>query len=184
MLADKTKQPITAKHDETGLSIRLPDELPDEGVSIIVAEIEGEPVVDTTIRQHRDGSVVLRAIDANIHGASPRYEGGKKDHIGYWADPKDSISWKFRIDKSGTFDVLVSYSCAPGAAGSKFVVSVDEQNLDGETKETGAWDIHKIEKLGTVKLKTKGEHTLRIQPSAQPAWKSMGANRVILKPVE
>jgi alpha-L-fucosidase len=184
MLADEGKQPLAVRHGEAGVSIGLPEELPDEGVSIIVVEIEGEAVVDTTIRQGRDGSVVLRAKEANIHGASPRYEGGKKDHIGYWGDAKDSVSWKFRIDEPGKFDVLLRYSCATGAGGSRFVVSVDGQKLDGETEETGAWDVHKSERIGTVKLAKKGEYTLRIQPSAEPAWKSMGANRVILRPAE
>jgi len=184
MLADKSKQPLAAKHDESGLSIRLPDELPGEAVSIIVVEIDGECVVDTTIRQRADGTVVLRAIEADIHGASPRYESGVKDQIGYWQDPADSISWTFEVTRPGRFDVELRYSCAAGAGGSRFVVSVGQNEIVGQTEESGAWDVHRTDKIGRLELDDAGSYTLTIQPKAEPTWKSMGTNKVILKLVK
>ena len=183
LLGDKSNA-IKTRRYENGVTIQLPDDLPDDAVSIIVVEIEGDAVVDTTIRQGRDGSVLLRAEEAAIHGASPKYEGGKKDQIGYWGNPADSVSWKFRLNKAGRFDVLLRYSCAAGAAGSRFDITVGDEKLTGVTKETGAWDVHETVKLGTVELERGGDYELRIQPLAEPAWKCMGANRVILKPAK
>lgn len=87
-LGDAGKAPVTTRATESGVAVRLPEAMPDEAVNVIVLEIEGEPQVDATIRQAADGRVVLRAAEAEIHGASPQYEsGGGKDNIGYWGNP-------------------------------------------------------------------------------------------------
>jgi len=87
-LGDAGKAPVTTRATDSGVAVRLPEAMPDEAVNVIVLEIEGEPQVDTTIRQAADGRVVLRAAEAEIHGASPQYEsGGGKDNIGYWGNP-------------------------------------------------------------------------------------------------
>jgi len=56
LLADAAKKPLTAIHDRTGLTIKLPRDLPDEAVSIITVEIDGEPVVDTAVRRRTEGT--------------------------------------------------------------------------------------------------------------------------------
>lgn len=159
LLADAAKKHVAASHDETGLSIQLPSDLP-------------------------DGTVVLRAVEADIHGASPRYESGVKDQIGYRQNPADSIGWTFKVARPGVFDLELRYSCAGGAGGSRFVVSVGQREIVGGTKESGAWDVHRADKIGRVELDSAGSYTLTIQPKAEPKWKSMGVNKVILKPVK
>ena len=46
LLADKDKKPLALVKGPAGPSIALPERLPDEAASVIVVEIEGEPVVE------------------------------------------------------------------------------------------------------------------------------------------
>jgi alpha-L-fucosidase len=46
LLADKDKKPLTVAKDAAGLTLTLPERLPDEAASVIVVEIEGEPAVE------------------------------------------------------------------------------------------------------------------------------------------
>jgi len=184
-LADAKKRPLATKRSAAGVEVKMPDALPDEAVRVVVLEIEGKPVVDTTIRQAPDGRIVLRARDADIHGKTPRYEvGGGKDNIGYWSDPKDSVSWTFRATAPGEFEVAVAYSCAAGAGGSEYVVSVAKQTLAGKSKETGAWNKFATESLGRVKLPKAGPYTLRVQPKARPKWQVIGLKSIVLRPAK
>ena len=123
---------------------------------------------------------------AAIHGSTPRYEtGGGKDNIGYWGDPKDSVSWTFRVAQPGEFEVRVTYSCAAGAGGSRFVVAVGDQKLLGTSKETGVWNVfNKGESLGRVRLEKAGEYTLTVQPQPEPKWKVIGLQSVVLLPTK
>ncbi|MBE3068648.1 MAG: alpha-L-fucosidase, partial [Planctomycetes bacterium] len=104
-LADKDKRPVAQpRQTDAGVTFDMPD-LPDfrpeaEGAAVLVAEIEGEPSIDMTIRQAADGTITLRAVEADIHGTSPQYESGDgKDNIGFWQNPKDSVSWRFRVER-------------------------------------------------------------------------------------
>jgi len=103
--------------------------------------------------------------------------------IGYWNDPKDSVSWKFHLNKPGKYAVSIVYSCAKGAGGSAFTVTHARTSLPGVTRETGSWRKHRRFDLGTIKFGKAGEHTLRIKPKTPPNWKSMGLNSITLKPV-
>ncbi len=185
VLADPGKSPVPTRRTEDGVEVDLPPALPAEAVHVVALEIEGKPAIDRAIRQQADGSIVLRAAEADIHGPTPQYEsGGGKDNIGWWGDPKDSVRWTLRVEKPGEFDVEVTYSCAAGAGGSEFVVSVAGQDLAGKTKETGAWNRFAPQPLGRVRLEKAGEYTLRVQPRAEPKWRSMGLQKIVLAPAK
>jgi hypothetical protein len=138
-----------------------------------------------SIRPQADGKIVLRAAEATIHGASPRYEsGGGKDNLGYWQDPRDYVAWDFESQKPGVYRVEIVYSCQAGAEGSEFTVSVGDQLLTGKSRSTGDWTKFTTEKLGTLKIGKDGSHTLTVKPKAEPEWKVIGLQAVILTPVE
>jgi len=184
-LSDEERKPLELSRDESGLSITIPGRLPDDAVSIIVLEIEGEPEVDNTIRQAVDGSVRLHAFEAKINGPSPVYEcGGEKDQIGYWGDPSDSVQWTFMISRTGWFEVSVAYSCSKNFGGSVFDLSVGGRSLSGKTLETGSWSRYRTDTIGRVRLEKTGEYILTVQPAFEPQWRSMGLNSVMLHPCE
>jgi len=184
-LGDARVKSLAVRRNERGVAIALPARLPLDTVSVIALTIDGEPDVDATIRPGRDGSLLLHACEARLHGETPAYEqSGKKDQIGYWQDPGDSVSWVLGITKGGSYAVDVTYSCAAECAGSAFDVKVDGKRLEGMTAETGAWDRYRTDRLGEIRFAEAGTHTLVVQPRAEPRWQSMGLQSVRLIPVE
>ena len=135
------------------------------------------------VRPEPDGRIVLKARDADTHGPTPAYAGTDgNDHIGWWGDPKDSVSWTFDAPHAGMYSVEVVYSCTAGAGGSAFTVSVGEQSLVGTAKETGSWKTYAPQDLGTLRLAKAGENTLVVKPNTPPTWKVIGLQSVTLKP--
>jgi len=183
LLADAAKTPLKRRVQDNTPVIELPAGLREETVTIIVVEIEGAPVVDNSIRQSADGTVELPADAAIIRGSSPRLEKrGKAPNIGFWGNPKDSVGWEVDVTKPGEFDVTIAYSCAKGAGGSEFVLLVGGEKLTGRTEETGSWDSFVSRKLGRVRIDKAGKCTITVQPRPRPKWKSMGLQRIVLKP--
>jgi alpha-L-fucosidase len=181
-LADE--KPIPFERSNEGVALSLPEVLPDEATSIVVLGIEGAPDVDLSIRQQKNGLVVLHAHEAKLLGPSPRYEVTEsKDHIGYWGDPADSVEWSFILSRPGRFELEITYACQNGCAGSEFDVLVGDQRLTGKTRETGTWSRYASEVLGQVGLDRAGSHTITVQPKERPPWKSMGLKRITLRPV-
>ena len=83
----------------------------------------------------------------------------------------------------------VTYSCAAGAGGSRFAVSVrgggsaGAQKLAATSKETGAWNVFGTHPLGRISLAEAGEYELVVRPFAVPKWKVIGLQAVTLTPV-
>ncbi|MGA2035010.1 MAG: alpha-L-fucosidase [Thermoguttaceae bacterium] len=118
-----------------GLIITLPEKKPCKhayALKVIGDHLQPAPLSarETAIQPGRDGKIVLPASEAEIHGNTPQYEqSGEKDQIGFWADPNDFVSWNCKIDKAGAYDVAVTYSCQPGAEGSRFTVAEGHADL-------------------------------------------------------
>jgi len=181
LLADKAKTALKVKAGPDGVTVPLPARLPDQAVSVIVLEIEGAPAIDNRIRQQADGTISLMYTQATIHGKTPKVEA---DQIGYWHDPKDSVSWTFRTGKPGKFAVRIVYSCAKGFGGSAFAVTVGKSSLQAATRETGSWRKRAPHDLGTVTIPKPGQYTLTVKPKTPPKWQSMGLNSVALRPAK
>ena len=173
-----------------GLVVTLPEKKPCEhafSLKILGGKLEPVPLPksETAIEPTSDGRIALNAAEAEIHGNSPQYErGGGKDQIGCWANPKDYVSWDFKIAKPGTYDVTVTYSCQPGAEGSQFTVEAAGQKLLATSKPTQSWATYRTESLGKITLAKPGVSTLAVKPDAAPAWKVVGLKSVNLCPVK
>lgn len=187
LLADKRQTKLTtAREDEANLVISVPAEAPDPIDSVIVLEIEGKPaVIAYTAKQGKDGSVELKAADATVHGNTARYEfGGGKDNIGYWTNPKDYISWDFKVTVPGAFNVEISYACAAWAGGSEYSVSVGNQKLASTVEYTGSWTKFVTEKLGTLKVTEPGKYSLSVRSKTMPHGAVMNLKSIILAPIK
>jgi len=88
------------------------------------------------------------------------------------------------VKEPGTFHLFVTYSCAKGAGGSAFTVSLGNQSVAGKTHETGAWNKFAMKMLGQIRIENPGEYTLVVQPKAAPPWNSMGLQAITLTPVK
>ena len=120
-----------------------------------------------------DGKIVFSASDAEIHGDTPQYEhDGQKDQIGCWADAADFVSWNLKVAKAGVYDVAVTYSCQPGAEGSRFTIEVGDQKLVGTSKPTQSWSTYRSEPLGKISLAKAGVYLLAVKPMPRPGKSS------------
>jgi alpha-L-fucosidase len=182
--ADPTRALATRATPQGSVAIQLPDYMPDPDVSVVVVELDGAPVIDATARQANDGTISLRAVEAMIHGATPRYETGSgKDNIGFWGDPKDYVSWDIKVTAPGTFGVRVVYSCEKGCEGSRYDIEVAGQKLAATSKATGSWATFAPNDLGTLTIDKAGAYTLSVKPRADPQWKVIGLRSIVLTPV-
>jgi alpha-L-fucosidase len=182
LLADSEKRPLTTTRDDDDLTIEVPDAAPDKIDTVVVVEIQGEPIVTAgDIKQADDRSIALHARDAETHGGTIRYEqGGGKDNIGYWTNPEDWVSWVCRVNTPATFDVYVTYACTqPG--GSRYVVEVADQKIEATTESTGSWTAFKSHKIGTVKL-SEDRHILSVKAKDLKGEGVMNLRSVELKP--
>ena len=187
-LADPDKLWLMVGQNEDGdLTISVPRKAPDPTDSVIVLELEGAPrvAIGKPTAQRPDGSVPLHAANAVVHGSTARYEsGGGKDNIGFWNNPSDWVSWKFSLEKPGTFEVAITFACATGSGGSTYRLTVAGQSLEGKVRETGGWTNFVTEKLGTVKLDKPGDYTLAVRPIEKSGRAVMNLRSVLLTPVK
>ena len=180
-------EPVVWKQAGDGLLVTLPEKKPCDYAYVL--KISGRdlnpaplPPV-TSIAPAADGTIALPAIEAEIHGKTPKYEkDGDKDQIGYWANGKDYVSWSFQIDKPGAYDATITYSCQSGSEGSEFTVEIGDQKLSGVSKPTQSWSAYRTEQLGRLTLDKAGVYTLFVKPRTEPAWKMIGLKSVVLRP--
>ena len=180
LLADAGKA-LAVTASDGKVVVAVPAQAPDPVDSVVALEIEGEPnIVAVPLQQGADGSVVLKAVDAAIQGATARLEGD--GNIGFWTNPKDTVSWDFGITKPGAFDVEIEYACEKGVGGSAYAVKVGGQEAAGTIKETGNWRQYTKETIGILKLDTPGKTTLTVQPKPMPGYAVMNLKTITLKP--
>jgi len=186
LLADTKNKLAVSREDDGNVVISVPEKAPDPIDTVVVLEITGKPdVVPPGLGQAKEGTVTLRAADANVRGDTARYESGAgKDNIGYWTDQQDYVAWDFRIDKPGRFNVEITYACEQGAGGSEYSVGIAGQELGGTIRETGSWTDFVSEKLGTVKIDKAGTCTLTVKPKTMPKGAVMNLKSIALVPIK
>jgi len=146
---------------------------------------KGPPQVDLTIHPQADGKLVLPAAEATIHGASPHYESGdgKKQHR-LLANPKDYVDWQFQSQKPGVYRVEIIYSCQSRRRRQR-VRGCDGRSIAFRSvKIDRSWSTFATEELGTLKIEKAGSYTLGVKPKAEPKWKVIGLQAVILTPLQ
>jgi alpha-L-fucosidase len=175
-------QPIPFLQAGLELTLDPPPLVPDPYDTVLVLEIEGIPAVDRSIHAAADGSLVLPAAQATVHGSTARYESGpERDNIGFWVDPKDTVSWEFTPARAGVYRVDITYACEPGTGGSEFLVAIGDRQLAGTVRDTGGWGQFITETLGEITL-PEGRQTLTVIPQSMPHGAVMNLQRITLTP--
>ena len=127
-----------------------------------------------------DGSVVLHAKDATVHGATIRYEPQPhKNTIGYWSNVGDWVSWKVEGMRAGTYAVEVLQGCGKGQGGSEVVVSVGGETLPMVVEDTSHFQNFVPRTIGKVVL-PEGAHTVFIRAKAKKGVAVMDVRQVKL----
>ena len=109
--------------------------------------------------QAENGTIVLRAKTARIHGIQLRYEPlPHKNTLGFWTRKDDSASWEFTVTKPGTFAVEVLQGCGKGSGGAEVDVAVGGKRSTFTVEDTGGFQNFKPRTIGTVTIDKPGRH--------------------------
>ncbi len=134
------------------------------------------------ITQAADGSVLLHARDATIHGTTVRYEPKpEKNTIGFWTKKEDWVSWEFDVIRPGKFNVIAMQGCGKGSGGADVEFAVAEQKLKMTVEETGGFQMFVERDVGVIELQP-GRYTLSVKPLTKPGHAVMDLRQVVLKP--
>jgi outer membrane protein assembly factor BamB len=134
--------------------------------------------------QAADGALTLLGKDANIHGTTVRYEPQPhKNTIGYWTRAQDWVSWDFKLNQPGTFQLDLTQACGNRSGGSKYQVTIGSETLTDTMPETGAFTNFVTRTIGKVSLAQPGSYTLSVKPITKPGQAVMDLRAVMLKPV-
>src|ERR1051325_5870820 len=119
--------------------------------------------------QWPDGSILLLATNAIVHGQNIRYEPQPhKNTIGYWTKASDWVSWDFRVNTPGRFDVTLTQACGKGSGGSEVAFVIGEQVIRDIVPDTGAFTNWTNRTIGTFNLSTAGTYTVTVKPLKKP----------------
>lgn len=163
-----------------------PKDPPDPIDSVVELELEGElKVVPLAVKPRDDGSVVLHARDAIVHGKTLRYEPEPhKNTVGYWTDPKDWPGWQFEVTRPGDYDVDILQGCGKGSGGSTVDFSAAGQTLAVTVQDTGGFQNFVSRRIGKLHFDKAGEYELQVKPTHKPGLAVMDLREVTLTPVK
>ncbi len=183
---DAKKTPLVLKPGVKSWSIDLPQPNVAQPPYTIVVETKGLPrleMLPRIVSVANDGTVILPAHDAVTFGELLRYEPQPhKNTVGYWANEKDWVQWRFYVDQPGQFDLHILQGCGKGHSGSEVTVTVGEQSINFVVEDTGHFQNFKDRTLGTVELDAAGVYTLEIRAKKKAAGAVMDVRQVRLVP--
>ena len=184
LLSDKERKGLQTATSEKGVAVTVPQQAPDPIASVVALEIAGEPnVVFPAVQQAANGKIQLRAVDALIIATAAKLEGkGDEMNVGFWTNPKDTVTWEFEVRKPGALSVNVTYACEKGSEGTRYAVQVGDQQVSDEVKDTGSWSKYTTDEIGTLRLDKPGRYTLSVLPKGKPKFAVMNLRAVTLSP--
>jgi alpha-L-fucosidase len=181
LLTDAKRTPLATERSAEGLTISVPATAPDPVSSTIVLSIKGVLEIEQPgIAQDYDGSVILPASEARLHGNEIKYETGhQRDNIGFWTNPADWADWSFQVTRPGKFEVTAEVASLEKAS---LMVSVGNSSSGGNTPATGDYGKFKVAKLGLLEIASAGKVTLAVRP-VKDGWHPLNLKAIRLKPV-
>ncbi|MBM4040505.1 MAG: hypothetical protein FJ290_18520, partial [Planctomycetes bacterium] len=115
------------------------------------------------IRQAEDGTLTLRALDAQLHGQVMWLPAGPRTgSIHGWTNESDWLSWDFELGRGGIFEVEILYSRDFVNGGGAYAVAVGEQNLEAEVQYTQGWEFFDCFSPGVLRIPV-GRHSLSLE---------------------
>jgi len=180
LLADPERKALAIQTGAEGLALSVPATPPDPVSSIIVLEVRGQlDITQPGLAQDYDGSVVLPASEARLHGNDLKYETGpQRDNLGFWTNPADWADWTFQVTKPGKFEVTAEVASLEKAS---LTVSVGDSKTSGGVAPTGDYGKFKAASLGTIEIISPGKVTLAVRP-VREGWHPVNLRALRLKP--
>jgi alpha-L-fucosidase len=169
-----------------GLVVTLPEQKVSEytcAVKISGTDLKpvGIPQAATTVRPEANGSYVLSADAADLHGDQIKTEAqGGQPNIGFWDKADEWVSWKVKFEKPGSYKVSASTASPNGDI--EFVVEGSGQQLAGKAPQTGAWTEFREIEVGQLKIEQAGDQTIKLRPKDASTWKAINLRFVKVTP--
>jgi alpha-L-fucosidase len=178
---------LEASPGDDGVVIQLPASATDAIASVVVLELIGAldiekvyPVADAA------GVISLTALTADIH--NPGYGGHARveeydgvPNVGYWTDPNTWLSFDFKVDAPGTFEVTMEAAALEAGATIAIQLDGEDTGLSIEAPSTGAYGKFEIVEGGRITIDTPGVHTLALRP-AKDGWTAVNLRGITLRP--
>jgi arylsulfatase A len=133
--------------------------------------------------QKPDGRILLLATNAIVHGKNIRYEPQPhKNTIGYWTKADDWVSWDFKVNTPGKFDVTLTQACGKGSGGSEVTFTVGEQVITDIVPDTGAFTNWVQRRIGSFTFDKVGQYTIAVKPVKKPGLAVMDLRAIVFTP--
>ena len=181
VLSDPAHKALAMQSGAEGLTLSVPAAAPDPVSSTIVLKVKGALDIEPTgLAQDYDGSVILPASEASLHGNEIKYETGhQRDNLGFWTNPADWADWTFQVTRPGKFEVTAEVASLGKAS---LQVSVGDHRSSGAAPVTGDYGKFKVAKLGVLEITSPGKATLAVRP-VMDGWHPLNLKAIRLKPV-
>ena len=136
------------------------------------------------VQPQPDGSVLLHARDAAVHGQNLRYEPQPhKNTLGFWTRAEDWASWEFELPAPGRYRLEALQGCGPKSGGAEVEFATGDQRVTMIVEETGHFQNFVRRDLGELRL-SAGRHSLSVRPQTKPGVAVMDLREVRLVRVE
>jgi len=173
--------------DVTGVDAKYSDNFVDlrPGVPVTIEVTPAEPISEAEFREklavrslrdtydpsqpvrnlvvEKDGVLRAMAADADIEGFSAGVDTQDPPSIGSWEDARDSVTWKMKIDKPGTYSVTVESAIPASDAGSTYEVTLGDQRVEAVVPATERWEDFVSTKIGTFTVREPGTYPLTVK---------------------
>ncbi len=81
------------------------------------------------VQAKQDGSIILDASTAEIHGDTLVFE-SKYGNLGYWSSDNDRAGWRLESTKAGRYQVWLDWACPDDSAGQTVVIQAGGRVID------------------------------------------------------
>ncbi|WP_233268044.1 hypothetical protein [Algibacter sp. L3A6] len=162
-MSDIQQKGLSFKQEKDFVKIDVPDSLRDPKVTVVVLDLEDEiaKVVDETLQQQKDGSIVLPVEKCEYKIRRISYDYEEKVTHRWGENPKQGLMWTVNVSQPGIFKIITEDN---GDGRLQFEIKTvgDTQILDAKGN-LGA--MHKKLQTATVRIEKKGIQQIVIHPS-------------------
>ena len=168
---------LKVSRDAGNVVIALPASQPDAIATVVALDVEGTPEVEPFVaKADAGGTHTLLAEDATLEGHGLRLETkGNEPMIGWWSNPKDSLSFPVAFNTAGARSIELKWACAASSAGARTEFRLLDKNggqvaaLPWTVTSTGSWEKTSTAVIGTLEVPAPGTYTLRMAAMDKPA---------------
>ncbi len=171
---------LTSVQSDAGVVVSLPALATDKFSSTVVMRIIGKPIVENPVQQQSaDGSLLLKADNAELHGDQILVEGGAdRGCIGFWVNSKDWAEWPFEVVKAGRY-VMTAEVATTGE--TRVSVSIGDNKLQANVINTGDYGKFQTIELGILPIDSSGRTSLQVRAVAE-GWSPVNLRSIKLTP--